>query len=156
MPNLGPVELLIMLVMALTVVTAVVTTVTITLARRGSPTPTPPQQLDAAGLQHHVMALIAANKPIFAIKLIREQTGLDLKSAKQHVDDLRAGRTPRPLPPNHYIPATPPPLSRGADLATRVRLLKDAGRDGQAVLLVRGETGMSEPDAQHFVDSIQT
>lgn len=152
MPNLGPVELLIMLVIALTVVTAV----TITLVRRGSPTPTPPQQLDAAGLQHHVMALIAANKPILAIKLIREQTGLDLKSAKQHVDDLRAGRTPRPLPPNHYIPATPPPLSRGADLATRVRLLKDTGRDEQAVLLVRGETGMSEPDAQHFVDSIQT
>ncbi|OUC82557.1 hypothetical protein CA984_41195, partial [Streptosporangium minutum] len=57
-----------------------------------------------------------------------------------------AAHPPTPLPPPGY----------GADLATRVRLLKTAGRSAQAVLLVRGETGMSEPDAQRFVDAIQT
>ncbi|MBB4943525.1 hypothetical protein FHR32_007925 [Streptosporangium album] len=150
MPNIGPTELLILLALA-----AGLIAVTITLVRRGSPAPPPPQRLDPAELQHHLTALIAANKPVAAIKLLRDQTGLDLKSAKRHIDDLRAGRAPRPPLPSHNATATPPPLGHGADLATRVRLLKNAGRDGQAVLLVRGETGMSEPEAQRFVESIQ-
>ncbi|MFJ2033008.1 hypothetical protein [Streptosporangium sp. NPDC087985] len=86
MPNLGPVELLILLVLPVLVITV---TIVIVLVRRGS-------------------------------------------------------RPPAPLPSGH-----------SADLATRVRLLKDVGRAEQAVLLVRGETGMSGPDAQRFVESIQ-
>ncbi|MBB4919131.1 hypothetical protein ACFY19_00025 [Streptosporangium saharense] len=42
----------------------------------------------------------------------------------------------------------------GADLASRVHDLKVSGRAEQAVLLVRGETGMTEPDARRFVDAI--
>ncbi|MFF4415571.1 hypothetical protein ACFYY8_23820 [Streptosporangium sp. NPDC001559] len=56
---------------------------------------------------------------------------------------------PRPAePPSSAIPR------RGADLASRVHDLKVSGRAEQAVLLVRGETGMTEPDARRFVDAV--
>ncbi|MFD0884650.1 hypothetical protein ACFQ08_08805 [Streptosporangium algeriense] len=54
-------------------------------------------------------------------------------------------------------PAEPPsalPRHGGADLAARVHDLKISGRAEQAVLLVRGETGMTEPDARRFVDAV--
>jgi hypothetical protein len=38
------------------------------------------------------------------------------------------------------------------DLATKVRGLKSQGRYEQAVLLVRGETGLVEEEARSFVD----
>jgi hypothetical protein len=44
-------------------------------------------------------------------------------------------------------------VSHGSfDLATKVRGLKAQGRYEQAVLLVRGETGLVEEDARSFVD----
>ncbi|MEV7966908.1 hypothetical protein AB0O34_13125 [Sphaerisporangium sp. NPDC088356] len=46
------------------------------------------------------------------------------------------------------------PRTAGPDLATRVRELKAAGRQEQAVYLVRGETGMDSREAHLFVDSI--
>ncbi|MER5422790.1 hypothetical protein [Streptosporangium roseum] len=162
MPNLGPTELLIMLALSAVVVTLIIGAA-VTLLRRAprrQSDPHPHPQLDASQLQWQATALITAGKVVPAIKLVRQQTGLDLKSAKRYVDDLRAGRTPAP-PHRHGATAAYPPTpllppGHGADLATRVRLLKTTGRSGQAVLLVRGETGMSEPDAQHFVDAIQT
>ncbi len=56
-----------------------------------------------------------------------------------------------PHPVGH--PNTPSPRG-GADLASRVHDLKVSGRAEQAVLLVRGETGMTEPDARRFVDAV--
>ncbi|GAA4583615.1 hypothetical protein GCM10023194_21430 [Planotetraspora phitsanulokensis] len=41
-----------------------------------------------------------------------------------------------------------------ADLATKVRGLKNQGRYEQAVFLVRGETGFSEDAARSFVDRV--
>ncbi|MFG6194036.1 hypothetical protein [Nonomuraea sp. JJY05] len=40
------------------------------------------------------------------------------------------------------------------DLATRVRLLKQAGRIEQAIFLVRGETGMGQDEAIRFINAL--
>ncbi|WP_214410306.1 ribosomal protein L7/L12 [Sphaerisporangium fuscum] len=123
--------------------------VIVTLARRGS-TPQPyvsawqdqPTHPIPGDLQGQAHALAAQGRKIEAIKLVRQRTGFGLKQAKDYVDALEAGR----------IPLTPAPPRD--DLATRVRRLKSEGRTEQAVFLVRGETGMNEPDAQAFVDQL--
>ena len=96
----------------------------------------------SADLQHRVRDLYAENKKIEAIKLIREQTGLGLKEAKELGDALASGQ---PVPPGHA----------GPDLASRVRALKASGRAEQAVFLVRGETGMGQSEAERFVDAVE-
>ncbi|MEU6431850.1 ribosomal protein L7/L12 [Microbispora sp. NPDC046973] len=97
----------------------------------------------SADLQHRVRELYADNKKIEAIKLVREQTGLGLKEAKDLTEALASGR-PLPVAPAHGRP----------DLASRVRELKAAGRGEQAVFLVRGETGMGQSEAERFVEAI--
>lgn len=113
--------------------------------RPAMPAPRPSaQELDGA-----LHDLIRQDKKIQAIKLLREHTDLSLKQAKEAVDGLAAGY------PIHYPPAIARrPARPQADLASRVRELKEAGRAEQAVLLVRGETGMDEPSATLFVDSL--
>ncbi|MFF5207617.1 ribosomal protein L7/L12 [Streptosporangium sp. NPDC000396] len=138
MPSLGSTELFILLVVLALLIIGLVL-----LVRRRPRTPAP--RLSPLELHQQVAALAAAQEMIPAIKLVREQTGLGLAEAKRYVDDLAAGRAFAPVSPGN-----------GADLATRVRQLKTAGRTEQAMLLVRDETGMSEPDAQRFVESIQT
>ncbi|GAA5065508.1 high-affinity K+ transport system ATPase subunit B [Thermocatellispora tengchongensis] len=46
------------------------------------------------------------------------------------------------------------PQPRPADLATRARALKASGQTERAILLVRGETGMSHDDAARFVHTL--
>lgn len=105
----------------------------------------PVQRLTPEELEHRVHELVAQNAPIQAIKLVRQQTGLGLKEAKAYVDDLAAGRLPRQRP-----------ITRGTngDLAGRVRKLIQDGYGEQAVLLVRGETGMSQDEAERFIASL--
>ncbi|MBG0823219.1 50S ribosomal protein L7/L12 [Planomonospora sp. ID91781] len=145
MPNLGPMELLIIgSFLALLAVAA------IALMRRSARPSTPAPRLDPAELHHRVRDLTAQGRAIQAIKLIREQTGLGLADAKRYADDVAAGRAP--LPPGGAQGVT---RRGGADLAGRVRELKAAGRAEQALFLVRGETGMAEADARRFVDAIE-
>ncbi|GIH78110.1 hypothetical protein Plo01_45390 [Planobispora longispora] len=116
------------------------------LPGRPSGRPVSPADLDA-----RARMLIARGRPVHAIRLVRRQTGLSVTESKRYVDDLIAGGVP-PWPGNLPLPgnAAPP---RG-DLAGRVRELKAAGRAEQAVLLVRGETGMDEDEARRFVEAI--
>jgi hypothetical protein len=147
--GLSAAELLIIATILIVAITAGV----ITLNRRGDttarhpamPAPGPsPQELDAA-----LHDLIRQDKKIQAIKLLREHTRMGLREAKDAVDGLAAGH-PVPYPPAIAQRHTPPQ----ADLATRVRRLKETGRTEQAVFLVRGETGMDEASATLFVDSL--
>ncbi|MDF5757204.1 hypothetical protein [Spongiactinospora sp. TRM90649] len=46
----------------------------------------------------------------------------------------------------------PPP--REPDLAARARALKSSGHPDRAIMLVRGETGMSYDDASQFVHGL--
>lgn len=81
-----------------------------------------------------VRAYIYEGKKILAIKELRGITGLGLKEAKDWVDAMAMG---------HPGPA--------GSLAQRARTLKAAGDVPGAVALVRGETGMSDVEAEHFV-----
>ncbi|MBG0831895.1 ribosomal protein L7/L12 [Planomonospora sp. ID67723] len=144
MPNIGPTELLIFVVPILLIIGVALLVRRAgrsrALARSGVLAPRP---MSAADLQSQAHALIAQGKQISAIKLVREQTGLGLAEAKRYVDDLAAGRMP-------MASRTTP----HGDLAGRVRELKASGRAEQAVLLVRGETGMAEAEARSFVQAI--
>ncbi|GAA2776076.1 hypothetical protein [Nonomuraea dietziae] len=66
---------------------------------------------------------------------------------------MRAGRRLIDHPAMTRLPQPPPRLHQ-ADLATRVRELKAAGREQQAVHLVIGETGMTQGEAQTFVQAL--
>jgi hypothetical protein len=81
-----------------------------------------------------VRELIARGRKIEAIKLVREETGLGLKDAKDYCDALRAGRLP---------PVAP--------LSDRVRELSRSGDHAGAITLVCAETGMSQAEAEEFV-----
>jgi ribosomal protein L7/L12 len=110
-----------------------------------TPITTPTGRLTRDQLDTHLNDLIERKQMIHAIKLLREQTGMGLKDAKHAVDSLAAGR-PITHPAYTALP--------GADLASRVRELKQSGRTDRAIHLVCGETGMNEHDAARFVDSL--
>ncbi|MFF3665594.1 ribosomal protein L7/L12 [Microtetraspora malaysiensis] len=139
-------------IVVIVLVMAVALTIVIVLAARAGARPSarlawrtpglmPPIPRD---LQERVRELCAEGKKIHAIKALRDGTGLSLKEAKDVVDALDAGRS---------VP-TPQPDGQPGDLASRVRELKAAGRAEQAVFLVRGETGMSQTEAETFVDAL--
>ncbi|MER7208832.1 hypothetical protein [Streptosporangium sp. NPDC000239] len=67
---------------------------------------------------------------------------------------VRRSSRPATFLPHPAQPPSATPRRGGADLASRVHDLKTSGRAEQAVLLVRGETGMTEPDARRFVDAV--
>jgi hypothetical protein len=97
-----------------------------------------------------VRFLITTKKVIFAVKLVHERTGLDLKHAKDLVDEIRLGR---------YVPPvidTPVVRRPGANLAERTRALKAAGELHQATALVVSETGMTELEAGLFVGALKS
>ena len=145
MPNIGPFEWMILVVIVIALLGVALAAMRAGARPGGplawrSPGLLPPVSAD---LQHRVRELYAEGKKIEAIKLIREQTGLGLKEAKDLSEALASGR-PLPVAPGHARP----------DLASRVRELKAAGRGEQAVFLVRGETGMGQAEAERFVEAV--
>lgn len=87
--------------------------------------------------------IIARGALIQAIKLVRQETGLGLKEAKDYCEALRDGRLPPASP-------LPPEIS----LSERARAFISAGDRTAAVALVRGETGMSQSEAEAFLDAL--
>ncbi|MEV4165810.1 50S ribosomal protein L7/L12 [Nonomuraea dietziae] len=154
MPNIGVPEIL-MLLTIVGIIAAIIAAIAISAgkaARGRTPhpmiTPTTP-----AELEHQLRALVNEGKTILAIKILRQHTGLSLQDAKTAVDGMRAGRRLIDHPAMTRLPQPPPRLHQ-ADLATRVRELKAAGREQQAVHLVIGETGMTQGEAQTFVQAL--
>ncbi|WP_163512615.1 50S ribosomal protein L7/L12 [Fodinicola acaciae] len=93
-----------------------------------------------------IRASLARGQKILAIKQLREATGLGLADAKRLADAMEAGHQP----PSRGGQAS----ERKPDLARRVRELRAAGRDMEAVQLVADETGMGLADAERFVRSL--
>jgi ribosomal protein L7/L12 len=81
--------------------------------------------------------LIAQGAMIQAIKVVRQHTGFGLKEAKDYCDALRAGRLPSAEP-----------------LSDRARALIWAGDRAAAIALVCAETGMTESEAEAFLDAL--
>ncbi|MGI8332099.1 ribosomal protein L7/L12 [Actinomadura scrupuli] len=92
-----------------------------------------------------VRALMSRGQKINAIKLVREETRMGLKEAKDYVEAMAAGR----------IAAAPWGGAPGrSPLSERVRSFKAAGDPASAVALVRAETGMTQSEAERFVDAL--
>ncbi|MDA0566739.1 hypothetical protein LG943_20845 [Streptomonospora sp. S1-112] len=147
------------IVLAVVVVVAVLVAASaVTARRRGAARPpvrpaAPLLQPLPRDLVERATALIRQNKQIPAIKLIREETGYDLRSAKEVSDALAQGRTIPTLPEPGAGPV-PASASVGGSLAERARDLRDQDRVADAVRLVAGETGMSEAEATRFVTGL--
>ncbi|WP_061290003.1 hypothetical protein [Herbidospora cretacea] len=146
MGNVGPTELIILLIILGTIAGIILLAIR---AAGGRPraqvaywAPGVIPQI-AEPIRERVRELGAENRLIEAIKLVRQETGLGLRDAKFVTESIIAGR---------YLPtSTERALQTGPDLATRVRELKEAGRTEQAIFLVRGETGMNQQQAEAFV-----
>ncbi|MGC5013446.1 ribosomal protein L7/L12 [Streptosporangium sp. DT93] len=162
MPNLGPTELLIILLLFVAI-PALLITAARRASRRSSGAQVAPVKAAAPApgdLRELVTGLTRRGQKIQAIKELRRHTALGLAEAKAVVDAVEAGHDMwghplmarfRPVNPV----TTPHTGTNGAgDLASRVRALKAAGRAEQAVHLVRGETGMGEREAVLFVESL--
>jgi uncharacterized protein YoaH (UPF0181 family) len=97
-----------------------------------------------------VRALMSRGQKIQAIKLVREETRMGLKDAKDYVEAMAAGRIAPGFPaaaPWGGAPGQSP-------LSERVRSFKAAGDPASAVALVRAETGMTQSEAERFVDAL--
>lgn len=104
--------------------------------------PVPPEAADAA------RALIARGRRIHAIKEIRQASGYGLQEAKDIADAIHAGL---PVPES---PQRGPREGPAAELAGRVRELRDGERIDEAVRLVAERTGMTEHEAARFVAAL--
>jgi hypothetical protein len=93
--------------------------------------------------------LLTTKKTVFAVKYVMDRTGIQLKHAKDIVEDIRLGR--------YVPPVTDTPVLRvpGNNLAERTRALKAAGELHQATAMVVSETGMTELEAGLFVGALR-
>jgi hypothetical protein len=93
--------------------------------------------------------LLTTRKSVFAVKYVMDRTGIELRQAKDLVDDIRLGRYVPPVTDTRVL-RTP-----GTNLAERTRSLKAAGELHQATALVVSETGMTEAEAGLFVGALK-
>jgi hypothetical protein len=118
----------------------ITTTMAAVFRRKVQPSLRPGIDTVPPDVQARAMWLIARRRPVEAVKVVREATGMSLKDAKGYCDALRDGK---------IGPPTRKPL------AERVRAHLDNGdRDG-AVALVRTETGMAQDEALRFVAALE-
>ena len=93
--------------------------------------------------------LARAGKKIEAIKLLREQTGLGLKDAKEAVEAIERGESVNLSP----APTTSVHVVSGVDTARVTQLLMQ-GKKVDAIKLVREETGLGLKEATDVVDAL--
>lgn len=111
--------------------------ISVGLARGGRGQAAPgahPPMAPFTDLQVRVRALLGENKPVLAVKEVRQATGLGLVDAKRIVDALKSGPLPEPLP---YAPG-----GQGS-VADRARTMRDSRRP-------RGR-GLARPDRDRDV-----
>ncbi|SNT01057.1 Ribosomal protein L7/L12 C-terminal domain-containing protein [Actinomadura meyerae] len=87
-----------------------------------------------------VVRLVAEEKYIPAIKLVREATGLGLKEAKEYVDGLKGQVFAQQVPP---------------EVQAKARAMIGEGRTKPAVKMVRAETGLGLRAAKDFIDALR-
>jgi hypothetical protein len=158
MPNLGPVELVIVALL-FAVILAIVLGAAVAVLRGNKASVPPPVPPAPQELQELVTQLTRQGRKVQAIKELRQHTGLGLAEAKKVIDAVAMGHTMWSHPVLARFRPSPVALPyagavAGPDLATRVRELKAAGRAEQAIHLVRGETGMGQREAELFLDSL--
>lgn len=97
-----------------------------------------------------IYQLLAANKKMQAIKVLRDRTGAGSADAEIAVESIERGA---PLPSSSTVidssRAVPVPWD---DLLPRLKALKSEGRTITAIELLRDRTGLSVRDAKNAVD----
>lgn len=109
----------------------------------------PPVQ--SSELLDRVRNALARKNKIEAIKLVREQTGLGLKEAKDYVDALERGQSVPPLPTQ----SMPKPKLDQHELHRQVHGLLQANQKIDAIKLVREQTGLGLKEAKDYVDALE-
>ncbi|MES9538622.1 ribosomal protein L7/L12 [Actinomadura sp. NPDC000600] len=94
-------------------------------------------------VQAKARALIAEGRGKDAVKLVKRETSLGTRGAKEYVDAVRAG----------WVPAEPP--GERPVLSDRVRAFKAAGDYESAIALVCAETGMQREEAHRFIEALR-
>lgn len=112
--------------------------------------PVPRPTLDADTIRR-VTDLVAADKRIEAIKLLRQQTGLGLRDSKEWVDSWDARSAAAGAPTSAAAVADPAVLD---ELAIGTRAVRSASGDIHAVKFVREQTGWGLKDAKDYVDRL--
>lgn len=108
--------------------------------------PPVPRGVDSAAIQQ----LVSEGKKIEAIKLVREQTGLGLREAKDAVDAIERGETPE-LTPRSTVTMTT--ISR-ADL-DEINELLSQGKKIEAIRLYRERMDVGLKEATDAVEAIE-
>ncbi|GAB4216050.1 MAG: hypothetical protein OHK0022_56690 [Roseiflexaceae bacterium] len=105
--------------------------------------------INASGLAE-VRQLLAAGNKIQAIKVVRDQTGLGLKEAKDYVEVLE--RTP-----HTDLPTVPDAPREATDPATDPEVLAHLSRGNkiQAIQRVRELTGIGLKEAKDYVEALE-
>lgn len=117
-----------------------------TFERSADAEPTPGAgSLSEADLHTQLSELLAAGRKIEAIKLVRDQTGMGLKEAKDWVESYAAGHA-AVLPPAGADSDVAP------DLAAEVDELLARNQKIAAIKLVRERTGMGLKEAKDWVE----
>ena len=96
-----------------------------------------------------IQQLVRAGKKIEAIKLVRQQTGLGLKEAKDAVEAIERGEAVELT-----RQSTTSTRVSGVDLNAITELLRQ-GKKIEAIKLVREQTGLGLTEAQNVVDAIE-
>ena len=115
--------------------------------RRRTP-PVPLRLPVAVDDQEAVRALVAGERDVKAVELLRRRYRLDGQEARAVTDDVAA---------HPDYPADWPALARALDVDLRgeVRRLVAVGRRSAAIRLVRRRFGLSPPDADSLVSAIE-
>jgi ribosomal protein L7/L12 len=104
-------------------------------------------------LEDQLLALVRQRKKIYAIKLLRERTGVGLKEAKDAVEALeRTGRLR--LPGDSRDLKQPYRGGDPAEFIGEARRLKEHGRAIEAIKLIRAHTGLGLKEAKDFYDNL--
>lgn len=107
-------------------------------------------------VQGRARGLLAEGRRKDAVKMVRRETGLDSRGAKDFIGDLESGRLPVAAPA--APPGAPPMAPEGGwasgALSDRVRAMKSLGDHESAIAVVRAETGMSRDEARRFVEAL--
>lgn len=113
-------------------------------------------------LPEHIADLIRQGRKIEAIALIREETGVGLKEAKEAVEALIAGEDPLVEPSGDTTGAFEDARSESgwldvsdpADIPEDVRALARAGETIEAIRLLRARTGLGLKASKELVETI--
>lgn len=101
---------------------------------------TPPPPLDIEAIKSQALILLNVGEKIRAIKWVRDETGWDLKEAKQYIDDLQA---------------TNKPQINAVNMVSQVVHLLEQKKKIEAVKFVKEQTNWSLREAKDYVDNIE-